>query len=768
MDPILPTVQPKMDPRRRSLLAWLATLAQTIRGRILIAFLVMSVITGALGGYAALGIRRAGILVAKTFDESLMSINYARAAAADFAAMQAVFARRLPDGGPGVAAPARRQAKDPGDQSLTDDLAIAAERSQSAAGGGAAANVHRAAAAWKEARTRLLGGTEPDAWSALDRYATTVDQQVDLLVNYTAGDGFLYRQRAQAAVSDDLRLNIIGTALALLLSALGRMAAGAPDHRSGRHGLRGRRAYRQGRPRGNGSSGKRRRARRAALRHGRHARQHPGDDGARGRTAPLWRRPASPTRSKARARASWSSTPRAASRSPTRRPPISSGARPAAEGGQAHRRAHRRRQRGGGNRACPGAAERGARCRRDLPGRWPMAAHQPQRHAGRRLRRGVQRHHPAQGAEGRPASARTCGSTRRSRTCRRASACMTRRTGSWSSTAASARSSAPGAQRSHARDDVPRGPRALRGGRKPSRQKRIRPDGGLCRIRRATPDGNPFPGARPTAASSPSRTSRPPTAAGLRPTKTSPNAGRPKPRIAFMARHDALTGLPNRVLFGERIDQALAHRPRQRLCRVCPRPRPLQAGQRHARPSGRRRAALRGGGTAAGLRARNRYRRAAWAATSSPSCSAASTQPEDAAILARRIVEVVSAPYEIDGHRVTIGISIGISLAPGDGRDLREAAEERRRRALPRQDGRPRHLALLRAGDGRPPAGPPRARARSARGARERASSSCSTSRSTISSATASAASRRCCAGTIRCAAWSRRPSSSRSPRRSA
>ena len=68
---------------------------RTIRGRILIAFLIMSVITGILGGYATMGIRRAGVLVDKTFDESLMSINYARAAAADFAAMQAAFARRM-------------------------------------------------------------------------------------------------------------------------------------------------------------------------------------------------------------------------------------------------------------------------------------------------------------------------------------------------------------------------------------------------------------------------------------------------------------------------------------------------------------------------------------------------------------------------------------------------------------------------------------------------------------------------------------------------
>src|SRR5271170_7826063 len=77
-----------------------ATLCMTIRGRILIAFLVMSVITAALGAYATLGIRHAGVLVDKTFDESLMSINYARAAAADFAAMRAAFARQRIAGDP--------------------------------------------------------------------------------------------------------------------------------------------------------------------------------------------------------------------------------------------------------------------------------------------------------------------------------------------------------------------------------------------------------------------------------------------------------------------------------------------------------------------------------------------------------------------------------------------------------------------------------------------------------------------------------------------
>src|SRR5258708_5098947 len=134
------TARPSSASSGRRGIARAASLAGTIRGRILIAFVIMSVITGALGGYAALDIQHAGVLVAKTFDESLMSINYARAAAADFAAMQAAFARRWV-----TADAARRMALDEEIQSLTksltEDLGIASERSQSARAAQAAAKV---------------------------------------------------------------------------------------------------------------------------------------------------------------------------------------------------------------------------------------------------------------------------------------------------------------------------------------------------------------------------------------------------------------------------------------------------------------------------------------------------------------------------------------------------------------------------------------------------------------------------------------------------
>jgi diguanylate cyclase (GGDEF)-like protein/PAS domain S-box-containing protein len=197
-----------------------ALFCMTIRGRILIAFLVMSMITAALGGYATFGIKDAGILVDKTFDESLMSINYARAAATDFAAMRAAFARLWIATDPAIRTRLDGEIEDL-TKTLNEDLAVAVQRSQSDRAKKAAANVQREVAAWTSMRERMLDNTKLDTnWEMLDRYSSKVDEQIDLLVNYTAGDGFIYRQTARATVARDLNLNIAGTALALLLSAM--------------------------------------------------------------------------------------------------------------------------------------------------------------------------------------------------------------------------------------------------------------------------------------------------------------------------------------------------------------------------------------------------------------------------------------------------------------------------------------------------------------------------------------------------------------------
>ena len=195
-------------------------MARTIRGRIHVAFLVMSVITGALGLTSTLQIREAGLLAEKTFDQSLMSINYARAAAADFEAMQGAFIRRSL-----VTDEAEREVLDRRMEdlrkSLSEDLTIAGERSQSTRAAKSAAEAKRAVALWSSAQDALGKPERALAdWNSLATLAAPVDQQIDLLVNYTAGDGFIHRQSAKAIVAADIRTNLVFTALALVMAAV--------------------------------------------------------------------------------------------------------------------------------------------------------------------------------------------------------------------------------------------------------------------------------------------------------------------------------------------------------------------------------------------------------------------------------------------------------------------------------------------------------------------------------------------------------------------
>lgn len=198
----------------------------TIRSQIIMACVAFSTITVALGGYAALGIRHAGDLVTRTFDESLMSINYARAAAADFSAMRAAFSRRLVTDDP-IARKNLDAEIDSLAKILAEDLTIAAERSQSSQAANAASKIQEAADAWRKLHYRARQTPDTGRSTAsegyaffgnVDQYSKSVDQQIELLINYTAGDAFLFRQRATSTVEKDLQLNIFALACALLLS----------------------------------------------------------------------------------------------------------------------------------------------------------------------------------------------------------------------------------------------------------------------------------------------------------------------------------------------------------------------------------------------------------------------------------------------------------------------------------------------------------------------------------------------------------------------
>jgi diguanylate cyclase (GGDEF)-like protein len=184
------------------------------------AFLCMSVITAGLGGYAVHSVAEGARLVAETFDNSLMSISFARAAAVDFATMEGLAARRRLV--TGAASQDRLSARiDELSDTLRDDLDVAAERSRSERAAAAARSVDQAAREWRSAE-QALRQEDPAAanWKPLDSASAAVAKQVDLLVNFTAGDAFLYRERALGAIGRDRMLNVAATLAALLLSGI--------------------------------------------------------------------------------------------------------------------------------------------------------------------------------------------------------------------------------------------------------------------------------------------------------------------------------------------------------------------------------------------------------------------------------------------------------------------------------------------------------------------------------------------------------------------
>jgi diguanylate cyclase (GGDEF)-like protein len=195
-------------------------LPATIRGRIFVAFLGMSLLSGALGLYAVVAISHVGALVNRTYDESLMSINYARATAADFAKMRSAFARRTHARDAAAATKLDAEIAELS-TTLSEDLTIAVERSQSDRSVRTAGAVQAAVATWEEMRRGLDPATaRPERWDALDHQANVVDGQIDLLVNYTAGDGFTFRQAARILVAREMQVNAIVAGLAVFACAM--------------------------------------------------------------------------------------------------------------------------------------------------------------------------------------------------------------------------------------------------------------------------------------------------------------------------------------------------------------------------------------------------------------------------------------------------------------------------------------------------------------------------------------------------------------------
>jgi diguanylate cyclase (GGDEF)-like protein/PAS domain S-box-containing protein len=141
-------------------------------------------------------------------------------------------------------------------------------------------------------------------------------------------------------------------------------------------------------------------------------------------------------------------------------------------------------------------------------------------------------------------------------------------------------------------------------------------------------------------------------------------------RLAFMAHHDGLTGLPNRNLLRQRLDDTLAHTRRSgEQLAVLFLGLDNFKGVNDTLGHGIGDKLLRG--VARRLRSTLREEDALARLNSDEFAVIQSGihRPEEVVLLARRMLEAIGETYLLDGHSVVIGASVGIAMAPSDGDD---------------------------------------------------------------------------------------------------
>ena len=143
---------------------------------------------------------------------------------------------------------------------------------------------------------------------------------------------------------------------------------------------------------------------------------------------------------------------------------------------------------------------------------------------------------------------------------------------------------------------------------------------------------------------------------------------RAEARLTYMAQHDSLTGLPNRTLLRQQMDDILL-RTRRNAEQVAV----LVLGLDHFKAvndtlgHGIGDQLLRGVGKRLRSMLRDDDVLARLNSDEFAIVQSGVTRPEDAAFLARRLLDAISDPYLLDGHSVVIGASVGIAMSPGDG-----------------------------------------------------------------------------------------------------
>ena len=151
---------------------------------------------------------------------------------------------------------------------------------------------------------------------------------------------------------------------------------------------------------------------------------------------------------------------------------------------------------------------------------------------------------------------------------------------------------------------------------------------------------------------------------------------RAEERISYAAHHDSLTGLPNRTLFNNQLEQALKRARRGERLAV------LYLDLDHFKRSNDTLGHPIGDkllkAVAARLRAcvRDIDVVARLSGDEFAIIQSSLDRPSDAADLAKRVRDKILKPFNLDGHHIVVDISIGISIAPNDAAEVNELLKD--------------------------------------------------------------------------------------------
>lgn len=182
----------------------------TIRRKILLAFLCLSVVTASLGAYAIRSVVALGYLTDQAIEGALLSIDCARSASAGFIALEAAVAgnARLPhQAEPQLRVNALAKA-------LDDELAVVAQRAFTPETAQIASAASTAVANWLAAVAEPVEGGRPEA------LAQIANRRLERLVDRAAGDVLEYQASAQAEAADAKFQMLLWTCAAMVLGGM--------------------------------------------------------------------------------------------------------------------------------------------------------------------------------------------------------------------------------------------------------------------------------------------------------------------------------------------------------------------------------------------------------------------------------------------------------------------------------------------------------------------------------------------------------------------